>query len=307
MSLDPALHARIHGLVTSRRVVLFMKGTRQQPRCGFSATAIGALDAVVDDYLTVDVLADEDVRQGIKTYGNWPTIPQLYIDGDLVGGSDIIQQMLNTGELHRALGLEPPTRIAPRVTITEAAAKAIRDAMPEGGDEVLHLAIDGAFRPQFLLKPADGHEVVAESNGLRVHFDLASARRADGIEIDWVDGVRGQGLTIRNPNAPPTVEAIDVAELKRRLDAGTVTVVDVRPAHDRNLAPFAGAIALEGGGQERLLAMPKDTALAFLCHFGNSSRSAAEHFRGLGFGRVANVEGGIDAWAREIDPGVPRY
>jgi monothiol glutaredoxin len=307
MSLDPALHARIHGLVTSRRVVLFMKGTRQQPRCGFSATAIGALDAVVDDYLTVDVLADEDVRQGIKSYGNWPTIPQLYIDGDLVGGSDIIQQMLNTGELHRALGFEPPTRVAPRVTITEAAAKAIREAMPEGGDEVLHLGIDGAFRPQFLLKPADGHEVVAESNGLRVHFDLASARRADGIEIDWVDGVRGQGLTIRNPNAPPTVEAIDVSELKRRLDAGTVTVVDVRPANDRGLAPFAGAIALEGGGQERLLAMPKDTALAFLCHFGNSSRSAAEHFRGLGFTRVANVEGGIDAWAREIDPGVPRY
>lgn len=307
MSLDPAVHARIHGLVTSRRVVLFMKGTRQQPRCGFSATAIGALDAVVDDYLTVDVLADEDVRQGIKTYGNWPTIPQLYIDGDLVGGSDIIQQMLNTGELHRALGLEPPTRVAPRVTITEAAAKAIREAMPEGGDEVLHLGIDGAFRPQFLLKPADGHEVVAESNGLRVHFDLASARRADGIEIDWVDGVRGQGLTIRNPNAPPTVEAIDVSELKRRLDAGTVTVVDVRPANDRGLAPFAGAIALEGGGQERLLAMPKDTALAFLCHFGNSSRSAAEHFRGLGFTRVANVEGGIDAWAREIDSGVPRY
>jgi monothiol glutaredoxin len=307
MSLDPALHARIHGLVTSRRVVLFMKGTRQQPRCGFSATAIGALDAVVDDYLTVDVLADEDVRHGIKSYGNWPTIPQLYIDGDLVGGSDIIQQMLNTGELHRALGFEPPTRVAPRVTITEAAAKAIREAMPEGGDEVLHLGIDGAFRPQFLLKPADGHEVVAESNGLRVHFDLASARRADGIEIDWVDGVRGQGLTIRNPNAPPTVEAIDVSELKRRLDAGTVTVVDVRPANDRGLAPFAGAIALEGGGQERLLAMPKDTALAFLCHFGNSSRSAAEHFRGLGFTRVANVEGGIDAWAREIDPGVPRY
>lgn len=107
MSLDPALHARIQGLVTSQRVVLFMKGTRQSPRCGFSAAAVGALDAVVDDYLTVDVLADEDVRQGIKAYGNWPTIPQLYIDGDLVGGSDIIQQMLNTGDLHRALGLEP--------------------------------------------------------------------------------------------------------------------------------------------------------------------------------------------------------
>lgn len=307
MSLDPALHARIHGLVTSQRVVLFMKGTRQSPRCGFSAAAVGALDAVVDDYLTIDVLADEEVRQGIKAYGNWPTIPQLYIDGDLIGGSDIIQQMLNTGDLHRALGLEPPARITPRIAITEAAAKAIRAAIPDGGDEVLHLAIDGAFRPQFLLKPASGHEIVAESNGIRVHLDAASARRADGLEIDWVDGVRGQGLTIRNPNAPPTVEAIDVVELKRRLDAGAVTVVDVRPADDRARAPFPGAVVLEDGELERLSALPKDTPLAFLCHFGNSSRGAAEHFRSLGFTRVANVEGGIDAWSREIDPTVPRY
>lgn len=307
MSLDPALHARLHALVTSQRVVLFMKGTRQSPRCGFSAAAVSALDAVIDDYLTVDVLADEDVRQGIKVYGNWPTIPQLYIDGELIGGSDIIQQMLNTGELYRALGLEPPAKVAPRIAITDAAAGTIRSALPEGGAEVLHLAIDGSFRPQFLLKPAAGHEIVAESNGIRVHLDAASARRADGIEIDWVQGVRGEGLTIRNPNAPPAVEAIDVHELKRRIDAGAVTVVDVRPRADRGLAPFAGALSLEDGGLERLSALPKDTPLAFLCHFGNSSRSAAEHFRGLGFTRVANVEGGIDAWSREIDPTVPRY
>jgi monothiol glutaredoxin len=307
MSLDPALHARIHGLVTSQRVVLFMKGTRHSPRCGFSAAAVSALDAVLDDYATVDVLADEAIRQGIKVYGNWPTIPQLYIDGELIGGSDIIQQMLNTGDLHRALGLEPQDRVAPRIAITDAAAAAIRAAMPDGTDEVLHLAIDGAFRPQFLLKPASGHELVAESNGIRVHFDAASARRAEGLEIDWVDGLRGQGLTIRNPNAPPAVESIDVAELKRRLDAGAVTVVDVRPAAERALAPFAGAENLDDGGLERVQALPKDTALAFLCHFGNSSRGAAEHFRGLGFTRVANVEGGIDAWAREIDPAVPRY
>lgn len=307
MSLDPALHARIHDLVTSQRVVLFMKGTRQSPRCGFSAAAVAALDAVIDDYLAVDVLADEELRQGIKIYGNWPTIPQLYIDGDLVGGSDIIQQMLNTGDLHRALGLEPPTRVAPRIMITEAAAQAIRAAMPAGSDEVLHLAIDSAFRPQFLLKPAAGHEIVAESQGISVYFDAASARRADGLEIDWVDDVRGQGLTIRNPNAPSMVESIDVAELKRRLDAGAVTVVDVRPAADRKLAPFPGAVVLEDGGLERLSSLPKDTPLAFLCHFGHSSRSAAEHFRGLGFTRVANVEGGIDAWSREIDPSVPRY
>jgi monothiol glutaredoxin len=85
-------------------------------------------------------------------------------------------------------------------------------------------------------------------------------------------------------------------------------LVDVRPPEEREIAAVAVAYsALEGGGLERLLALPKDTPLAFLCHHGNSSRQAAEHFRGLGFTRVHNVEGGIDQWSVQVDPSVPRY
>jgi monothiol glutaredoxin len=84
-------------------------------------------------------------------------------------------------------------------------------------------------------------------------------------------------------------------------------VIDVRPAADRARAPFAGAEVFEPETHERLTGLPKDTPLAFLCHHGNSSRSAAEHFREHGFTDVWNIEGGIDAWAREIDPSVPRY
>jgi monothiol glutaredoxin len=81
----------------------------------------------------------------------------------------------------------------------------------------------------------------------------------------------------------------------------------VRPPADRAKAPFPAARAIDPDAVRELEALPKDTPLAFLCHHGNSSRSAAEHFRQLGFTKVFNVEGGIDAWSREIDPAVPRY
>lgn len=307
MSLDPALKSRLDALVHGNRVVLFMKGTRAAPRCGFSAAAVGALDGLLDDYASVDVLADEDIRNGIKLYGNWPTIPQLYVDGELVGGSDIILSMVNTGELHRVLGLPEPDRTPPQIGISDAAAEAIRAALADARGDALHLAIDAQYRAQFSLKPAAGGEVRASANGIEVLLDVASAQRARGLEIDWVETVQGGGLSIRNPNAPPPVARMSVQELRDALAAGRVTVIDVRPAADRAKAPFAAAQVLDQDSFPRLSALARDTPLAFLCHHGNSSRSAAEHFRTLGFRSVANVEGGIDAWSREIDTSVPRY
>ena len=95
---------RIDAIVKGHRVVLFMKGTAQFPMCGFSGRAIQVLKACgVNDAKTVNVLEDEEVRQGIKAYANWPTIPQLYIDGEFVGGSDIMMEMYQSGELQQAL------------------------------------------------------------------------------------------------------------------------------------------------------------------------------------------------------------
>jgi len=95
---------RIDELVKGHRVVLFMKGTAQFPMCGFSGRAIQILKACgVDDATTVNVLEDEEVRQGIKDYAQWPTIPQLYVNGEFVGGSDIMMEMYQSGELQQVL------------------------------------------------------------------------------------------------------------------------------------------------------------------------------------------------------------
>ncbi|MHB0991513.1 MAG: Grx4 family monothiol glutaredoxin [Burkholderiales bacterium] len=93
--------------VTGHKVVLYMKGTPQFPQCGFSANAVQLLKASgVNDLFTVNVLADAEIRQGIKEYANWPTIPQLYINGEFVGGSDIMKEMFENGELKTLIAAE---------------------------------------------------------------------------------------------------------------------------------------------------------------------------------------------------------
>ena len=92
-------NARIDALVKGSPVVLFMKGSPLFPQCGFSSRAIAILDRIGAEYETVDVLQDQEIRQGIKQYSDWPTIPQLYVHGEFVGGSDIMMEMYESGEL----------------------------------------------------------------------------------------------------------------------------------------------------------------------------------------------------------------
>ncbi len=102
--MSTEIQKRIHEQVTTHPVVLYMKGTPQFPQCGFSAKAAGILKALgVKDLFTVDVLQDPEIRQGIKDYANWPTIPQLYIKGNFIGGSDIMAEMYQSGELKELL------------------------------------------------------------------------------------------------------------------------------------------------------------------------------------------------------------
>jgi monothiol glutaredoxin len=307
MSLDPATRDRIETLLKDHRVVLFMKGDRRQPMCGFSAAAANTLNELLPEYHTVNVLEDPEIREGIKAYGDWPTIPQLYVEGELVGGADIIRQMYASGELHTLFGAVPPDRTPPQITITDKAAEAIRNGIANAQGLALHLEIGPDHSAGFQLAPAGDHDIVVTANGIEVHFDPGSAQRAKGIVIDWVSTVQGEGLSLKFPGAQE-IKSLSVQELKQRLADGSVVLVDVRPAAGRaQAAPLALARVLEEEGYDALAALPKDTAIAFICHHGNSSRGVAERFAAHGFANVFNVEGGMDAWAREIDPTVPRY
>ncbi|WP_266160247.1 Grx4 family monothiol glutaredoxin [Dyella silvatica] len=307
MSLDSATRERIETLLKQHRVVLFMKGNRQQPMCGFSAAATNTLNELLPEYHTVNVLEDPEIREGIKAYGDWPTIPQLYVEGELVGGADIIRQMYTSGELHQLFGAAAPDRTPPQITITDKAADVIRQGTGNAQGVVLHLEIGPDHSAGFQLAPAGDHDIVVTSNGIEVHFDPGSAQRAKGIVIDWVSTVQGEGLSLKFPGAQE-IASLTVHELQARLAAGSITLIDVRPAHGlAQAAPLAQARVLETEGYDALAALPKDTPIAFICHHGISSQGVAERFAAHGFSKVHNVEGGMDAWAREIDTSVPRY
>jgi len=101
MSQD--VQSQIDSLVKEHPVLLFMKGNRQFPQCGFSAQVVQILDSMLPEYATVDVLQNQTIREGIKEYSSWPTIPQLYLDGEFQGGCDIITEMYQSGELQEKL------------------------------------------------------------------------------------------------------------------------------------------------------------------------------------------------------------
>ena len=104
MPLDPETRERIQRLVDGAPVVLFMNGSREMPQCGFSARVAGLLDTHLADYRTVDVPGDPAIRDGVKAFSEWPTIPQLYVGGEFVGGCDIVCEMHAAGELQDVLG-----------------------------------------------------------------------------------------------------------------------------------------------------------------------------------------------------------
>ena len=308
MTLLESTQQEIQATIGSGRVVLFMKGNRQQPQCGFSATVIGILDKLGTDYTTVDVLQNPEVREGIKSFSNWPTIPQLYVDQEFLGGCDIVKQMFNTGALHTALGVEPPDRTPPTIELSDEAARTMREATAEQPGSFVHLNIDAAWNHQLRLGPAEGHEIRAQTSGVTVLLDLDSAQRAQGLKLDMTETLEGYGFAIDNPNAPPPVKSISVEELHTLMGGDTnFHLYDVREQSERDIANIEGSNMLDQQAMHDIAVLPKDAFLVFYCHYGPRSQGAADHFRTEGYTNVHNVVGGIDAWSQRVDSDVPRY
>ena len=101
------VNARIEDQLNSHEILLYMKGTPDFPQCGFSGQAVAALNAIGKPYAFVNIFEDEEIRQGLKAYSNWPTFPQLYVKGELIGGSDIVIEMYHSGELKDLLEGKP--------------------------------------------------------------------------------------------------------------------------------------------------------------------------------------------------------
>ncbi len=203
-ALDPTTRERIASLVAQNDVMLFMKGNRRAPQCGFSATVVQILDTLMPEYATADVLSDPALREGIKVYSSWPTIPQLYLKGEFVGGCDIIQELFGSGELHEMLGIQLDLDAEPQITISDEASQALQQAVAgaAGDGRELHLAIDALYQASLAMAPRGPRDIEIDANGVKLLVDPVSAQRADGVVIDAVETARGVGFRIENPNDP---------------------------------------------------------------------------------------------------------
>lgn len=306
--MDAQLKAEIEELVQKHPVLLFMKGTKSFPQCGFSATVINILKEVgVRDLKDVNILARADLREGMKEYASWPTFPQLYVKGQFVGGCDIVKEMFASGELYDVLGAAKPEVKAPSVTITAAAKQAVLEASE--GEPVAALRIEISPQYEYALsvdEPNEG-DIKVESQGLTLVFDRQSAQRADGLRIDFL-AADGGGFKIENPNEPPRVKQVGPRDLKALIDSGKpFELFDVRSPEERSIVKLEQAQHFDKAAQEKLAKLDKDTPIYFSCHHGGRSQQAAEHYLRQGFKHVFNVAGGIDAYALEVDPELARY
>jgi monothiol glutaredoxin len=161
------------------------------------------LDQCVPDYTTFDVLSNTNVRDGIKEFSTWPTIPQLYVKGEFIGGCDIITELFETGELLETFGIAPGNVAPPAIEITDAAAKSLRESlqgMP--ADQALHLSVDARYQAKLYVSAPAETSIRVESQALVLHLDPLSAQRAEGANIDLVKTNEGVGFQVHLPNAP---------------------------------------------------------------------------------------------------------
>ena len=305
--LTDALKSQIDDLVKKSRVVLFMKGSRHFPQCGFSAGVVKVLDEIGTKYETINILQSQELRDGVKEYSQWPTFPQLYVDGKLVGGADIVRDMHSQGELAKVIGVTPKVEegpvTAPTFTMTETARKAILDAQKEEAPgDALRIEVAPGFGYELFFDQKKADDLVLDAK-IPVVIDPNSARRAKNIRVDFMGG----GFRIENDAEPARVRPLRAKDLKQLMDEKQpLILVDVRTDDERKIASIAGSITADELAK-KLDALDKDTRIVMQCHHGIRSRQAAERLVMAGFTRVFNLEGGIDAWSSEVDPKVPTY
>lgn len=200
MSLSPETKKAIESIIESDKVVLFMKGNRDQPQCGFSAKVVRILDQLVEDYTTFDVLSEPNIREGIKEFASWPTIPQLYISKEFMGGCDIVSEMFESSELHKALGLDAIEVEKPKLDISEAALAALKDAFEQAdNDDAVRITVDARYEHGMEFDAPRKGDVIVEADGIRLLFDPMSARRAQNLKLDYEESSLGKGFQITNP------------------------------------------------------------------------------------------------------------
>jgi monothiol glutaredoxin len=204
------------------------------------------------------------------------------------------------------LGVPVEEVAAPEVRISDWAAEVLREAAKREKHQALRIEVSPKFQYGLLFSEDRPGDFVLESNGFTIYMDRGSAKRANGLVLDY--SREQKSFRIDNPNEPPKVQPITARQLKQAQDQDPrLRLFDVRTPEERQTAMIPGSKLWNPSLREDVMKLPKDTPLYFHCHHGGRSQQAAQVFIEAGFTKVFNLHGGIDAWSRDIDPTVPRY
>ena len=170
------------------------------------------------------------------------------------------------------------------------------------------LSINARFNYDLSLTANAEASFTLESNGITVLMDKGTAKRANGLILDYIKSSTGEGFSITNPNEPAKVQPLSATDLKAMMaDGEDLALFDVRTDEERTIAIIEGAVQLNDDGEAKVRALAKDARIVFHCHKGGRSQQAAEYFLGQGYTNVHNLMGGIDAWAATVDTSLDRY
>ena len=285
------LRAKLQAMVDSHDVVLFMKGTRQQPQCGFSNRVVSILEELEIDYQTYNVFSDPDIRSGMKDFSMWPTFPQLYIKQEFVGGCDLVTEMMQSGELPGMLGVTLEDVEPPAVHCSPNILNLFKESLATHGGGI-HIDVNKNFQYDIFIGPKSNGQVESIIDGVPFYFSRGSAKRANGISLDFKDGDNG-GVLIDNPNEPKFSD-IAVSDVEAWVaDNPNAKVYQIGVTADQVL-PFA--TLLDASAHQEIGQLPKDHPIAFMCVMGVRSQHAAKDLTFQGYSNVFNIIGGLTAW-----------
>jgi monothiol glutaredoxin len=285
------LRLKLKAMVDSHENVLFMKGNRQQPQCGFSSKVVGILEELEIDYQTYNVFSDPDIRSGMKDFSQWPTFPQLYINQEFVGGCDVVTDMMQSGELAAAFGVILEDISPPTINCSSNILALFKESIATHGGGIL-LDITKDFQYDIAIGPKQGNQLEVIVDGVSFFVSRGTAKRADGISLDFKDGDNG-GVLIENPNEPK-FEVIAVENLLQWVDQTPNAKVYQIGASEEEKLPFA--TLLSASAHEEIQKMDKNHPIAFMCRMGIRSEQASRSLAFEGYTNVHNVQGGLNAW-----------
>lgn len=306
--MDKQTQEKIANFINNNQVALFMKGTAQRPECGFSAKVIEALQMLTYDFATMNVLADPLIREGIKEYSSWPTIPQLYINGEFIGGCDITLELAESKELAKLLGIKKALT-KPNITIEDDAVLAFKTALEQNTQkEDIRISIAANFEHSLEFDTANKDDFLIECNDIKLIIDPYSAAKAEGLRISFHKSSADSGFDFYNPNIPSEVKELTVEELHEwQSNKKPLVLIDVRPKSEWDIAHIDFAKRLEDLSIEEQRQLSHDVPIIFHCHHGGRSFNVAQKWRLKGYSNIYNLSGGIDDWAKKVDNTIKTY